>query len=142
MKNTTEAITVETTVHSSIEEVWKIWTTASHIMNWNNPSDDWHSPNSFIDLKEGGHFSFRMEAKDGSVGFDHKGVYDKVKVRELIEYTVADGRKSVIQFIPNGNETRIIETFEPEPETPIDMQRDFCQAVLNNFKQYAEQQIS
>jgi hypothetical protein len=79
-----------------------------------------------------------MEAKDGSAGFDHAGKYDRLINHQLIEYTVSDGRKSIIQFIPNGDATTIIETFEPEKENPVEMQTAFCQSVLNRFKKYAE----
>jgi hypothetical protein len=79
-----------------------------------------------------------MEAKDGSAGFDHCGKYDKIINNQLIEYTVSDGRKSIIKFVPNGGTTIIIEIFEPEKENSIEMQRDFCQSILNRFKKYAE----
>lgn len=79
-----------------------------------------------------------MEVKDGSVGFDHSGKYDKVIKNELIEYTVSDGRKSIIRFVSNGDYTNVIEIFEPEKETPIEEQRKFVQCVLDNFKNYAE----
>ncbi|MVN20513.1 SRPBCC domain-containing protein [Mucilaginibacter arboris] len=131
-------ITVETTVKSSVEKIWKLWTTPADIIQWNNPSSDWHSLRVEIDLKDEGRFLFRMEAKDGSTGFDHCGKYDKIITNELIEYTVADGRKTIITFISNGNDTTVTETFEPETETPVEIQRDFCQAILNNFKKYAE----
>ena len=132
------AITAETTIHAPIEKVWKFWTTAADIKQWNNPSDKWHSPKIEIDLKEGGRFLFRMETKDGSVGFDHSGKYDKLVTHQLIEYSVDDGRKTVIVFTPNNNSTTITETFEPEPKTPLEIQSEFCQAVLNNFKEYVE----
>jgi CO dehydrogenase/acetyl-CoA synthase epsilon subunit len=83
-----------------------------------------------------------MEAKDGSEGFDFSGKYDKVILNELIEYTLDDGRKTMNQFIHNKNSVTITETFEPEEKTPLDIQRDFCQGVLNNFKKYVENEIS
>jgi uncharacterized protein YndB with AHSA1/START domain len=138
MNNQVKKITVETTVNVIIEKVWELWTTPADIKQWNNPSDNWHSPRVEIDLKEGGHFLFRMETKDGKAGFDHAGKYDKVITNELIEYTVSDGRKSIITFVPNGNNTNITESFEPEKESPVELQRGFCHSVLNNFKKYAE----
>lgn len=138
MKTLNTAITVETTVKEPVENVWRLWTTPVDISQWNNFSNDWHSPRVEVDLREEGSFLYRMETKDGSSGFDHSGKYDKIITHELIEYTGLDGRKSIIKFIPNGGETTIIETFEPETETPLDIQKDFCQAILNNFKQYAE----
>ncbi len=138
MDNHVTNITVEITVNKPVAFVWKTWTTPSDIMQWNNPFPNWHSPRVENNLQEGGNFIYRMEAKDGSVGFDHSGKYDKVIKNELIEYTVSDGRKSIIQFIPNGNATTITENFEPEKENPVDMQRGFCQSVLDNFKKYTE----
>lgn len=132
------SLTVEITVNKAIENVWHFWTTPADIKQWNNPFDNWHSPRVENDLKPGGRFLYRMEARDGSVGFDHSGIYDKVINNQLIAYTVSDGRKSIIEFVSNGDTTRIIETFEPEKGNSIEMQKSFCQSVLNNFKKYAE----
>ena len=134
----TANLTAEIIIQAPIEKVWKLWTTAADIKQWNNPSDEWHSPNVEIDLKTGGRFLFRMENKNGSVGFDHAGRYDKILLHQLIEYTVDDGRRSVIVFSTNNDSTTVTETFEPEPQTPVDMQKEFCQSVLNNFKKYVE----
>ncbi len=132
-------ITTEVTVKAPVEKCWTLWTTAADITVWNAPSGDWHSPRVEMELTEGGSFFFRMETKDGSLGFDHSGSYDKIVVHELIEYTGSDGRRSIIRFAAIGKETtQIIETFEPEAATPLEMQRDFCQGVLNSFKGYAE----
>jgi uncharacterized protein YndB with AHSA1/START domain len=139
MENTLSMITVETIISASVENVWKCWTTPADIMQWNNPFDDWHTPHVDNDLKDGGSFLFRMEKKDGSEGFDFSGKYDKVITNQLIEYTLADNRRTINLFIANGNETTIIETFDPETKTPLDIQKEFCQNVLNNFKKYAEQ---
>lgn len=135
MKN---AITVETTVNSTIKMVWKQWTTPADIIQWNHPSNDWRTLRVENDLRDGGKFLFRMETKDGSDGFDFCGKYDKVIKYKLIEYTLDDGRKTINQFITNGNSIILIENFEPEAKTPFDIQRDFCQSVLNNFKKYSE----
>ena len=133
-------ITVETTVHAPIEKVWNDWTEPNHITKWNSPSDDWHTPFSENDLRIGGKFTSRMEAKDGSFGFDFGGVYDEVKLNEFISYTIGDGRKVEITFIREENNTKIKEVFDPETENPIDMQQAGWQSILNNFKKYAEQQ--
>jgi uncharacterized protein YndB with AHSA1/START domain len=138
MEKLIEAITVETAVNVTIETAWKLWTTPADIAVWNSPSADWHAPKAENNLRTGGSFFYRMESKDGTEGFDHFGTYDHVTEHQLIEYTVSDGRKSVIKFLPDGNTTTIIETFEPERQTPHDLQKDFCQGVLNNFKKYAE----
>ena len=142
MQNAIKKITAEVTINKPVEIVWKTWTTPADIMQWNIPFDDWHSPKVENDVKEGGQFLFRMESKESSEGFDHSGTYDKVINNQLVEYTVSDGRKSIIQFLSEGDKTRIIESFEPEAGNPVDMQRDFCQSVLNNFKRYAENKTS
>lgn len=132
-------ITVETIVNTPIEKVWKCWTEPEHITKWNNASDDWHTPFSENDLRTGGKFLSRMEAKDGSFGFDFGGIYDEVKLYEAISYTLGDGRKVIITFTGQENGTRILETFETETTYPIEMQQKGWQAILDNFKKYAEQ---
>ncbi len=131
-------ITVEAIVHSPIESVWKYWTDPKHIMQWNKASDDWHTPYAENDLRVGGTFVSRMEAKDGSFGFDFTGVYDEVNEYESIAYTMADGRKVKIAFIRQDNDTHIIETFEAEETHAIEMQQAGWQSILDNFKKYAE----
>jgi uncharacterized protein YndB with AHSA1/START domain len=131
-------ITVETTVKAPAEKVWKYWTGPEHITKWNNASDDWHTPSAKNDLRAGGRFSSRMEAKDGSFGFDFGGVYDEVKTNQLIVYTLDDGRKVKIIFTSLGNETKVTETFESEGTHSIEMQKDGWQAIVNNFKKYTE----
>ena len=138
MEPTKPTITVENTVNAPAEKVWKLWTAPEHITKWNSASDDWHTPFAENDLRTGGTFRARMEAKDGSFGFDFAGVYDQVKTNELIEYTMDDGRKVTVHFAPQGNNTRVVETFEAEGQNPEDVQRDGWQAILNNFKKYVE----
>lgn len=133
-----EKITIKATVNAPVEKVWKLWTTPEDIMQWNAASPDWHITSSVNDLRAGGTFSARMEAKDGSFGFDFGGVYDEVKTNELITYTLGDGRKVSITFTTNGEQTEVVETFEAEGQNPVEMQRDGWQAILNNFKKYAE----
>lgn len=139
MENKKSAITVEVTIYSSIEKIWKLWTAPEHIMQWNVPFDEWHSPRVENDLKGNGKFLFRMEKKDGSEGFDFAGKYEKVITNQLIEYTLTDNRKTINIFTANENKVTIIETFDPEKQTPIELQKEFCQNVLNKFKKYVEE---
>ena len=135
---TATTITVEATVNAPTEKVWKLYTEPQHITQWNNASDDWHTPHAENDLRVGGKFSSRMEAKDGSMGFDFWGIYDDVKKNELIKYTMGDGRKAKIVFTNQGNETHVAVSFEAENENPVEMQKGGWQAILNSFKKYTE----
>lgn len=135
---TTEKITIETTVNSDIDTVWNIWTAPEHIKHWNNASPDWHTPKAENDLRKGGKFSSRMEAKDGSLGFDFGGTYNEVVPNKRIKYTLEDGRKVDIAFAKANNRVTITEIFEPESQNPVDMQQQGWQAILNNFKKYVE----
>ncbi|KNZ40355.1 SRPBCC domain-containing protein [Acetobacterium bakii] len=132
-------ITVETTVNAPVELVWKYWSVPKHIIHWNSASDDWHTPFAENDLRTGGKLLWRMEAKNGSFGFDFSGVYDEVKLNEFISYTLDDGRKVSITFKPQENKTRIIEIFEAEEENSLELQKNGWQAILEHFKNYAEQ---
>jgi uncharacterized protein YndB with AHSA1/START domain len=131
-------ITIDATVNAPVEKVWKFWTGTGHITKWNSASDDWHSPYAENDLKAGGKFLSRMEAKDGSFGFDFGGIYDEVKTNELIAYTLGDGRKVKVTFSSEGNVTKIVESFEAESTNSMEMQRMGWQSILNNFKKYTE----
>lgn len=131
-------ITVAATVKAPIQKVWEFWTSPEHITKWNNASNDWHTPSATNNLKTGGKFSYRMEAKDGSFGFDFDGEYTEVKTNELIEYIIADGRKVQIVFETNDAETIVTETFEAEEVHPLEMQQDGWQAIINNFKRHVE----
>lgn len=133
-----KSITIESIINAPIDKVWKLWTEPEHIKKWNNASPDWHTPFAENDLKAGGKFSSRMEAKDGSFGFDFGGVYDDVKTNELIAYTLGDGRKVKIIFSAQDNKTKVVETFEAESENPIEIQRGGWQSILDNFKNYTE----
>ncbi len=134
------SITVRGTVKAPVAKVWTLWTTPEHIVQWNTASDDWHTPRAENDLRAGGRFLSRMEAKDGSFGFDFAGVYDEVDTHERIAYTMGDGRKVAIDFVAQGGQTDIVTVFEAEQENPVDMQRDGWQAILDNFIRYAEKQ--
>jgi len=131
-------ITVEATVHVPVEKVWESWTNPEHITKWCNASDEWHAPNATNDLRAGGKYSTRMEAKDGSMGFDFWGIYDEVKTNELLVSTLGDGRKVQVNFGSEGDATKIVETFEAESVNPVDMQQAGWQSILNNFKKYTE----
>ena len=96
--DTKKTITIQAVINVPVEKVWELYTTPEHITHWNHASDDWHSPSAENDLKPGGRFNYRMEAKDGSFGFDFWGIYDKIKTNELIEYTMGDARKAIILF--------------------------------------------
>ena len=133
-----QVITIESTVNAPVKKVWEYWTKPEHIVKWNHASDDWHSPWSKNDLRVGGNFAARMEAKDGSMGFDFGGTYDAVMEHQYIEYTLGDGRKVKINFNPQNNSTRVVESFEAENTNSLEMQRGGWQAILNNFKKYAE----
>lgn len=131
-------ITVQTIVNAPLEKVWKLWTDPKHIVSWNNASDDWHTPHAENDLRAGGKFLARMEAKDGSFGFDFSGVYTKVEPQKQIEYTLDDGREVKISFVSDGNETTVFEQFEAEQENSMELQQAGWQAILDNFKKYPE----
>lgn len=131
-------IKIENIINAPMEKVWLCWTLPEHITHWNNASDDWHTPFATNDLKPGGSFSYRMEAKDGSFGFDFTGVYDAVKTNEHIAYTLEDGRKVTIDFTPDTAGIKVVETFEAEEVNSIELQQGGWQAILNNFKAYTE----
>jgi uncharacterized protein YndB with AHSA1/START domain len=131
-------ITVEATINAPVEKVWEYWTKPEHITQWNNASPDWHAPRAENDLRVGGRFTNRMEARDGSFGFDFGGVYDEVKTNELIAYTTDDDRKVSILFNSDGNTTTVTETFEAEEENSVELQKGGWQSILDNFKKYVE----
>ena len=131
-------IIVESIINAPVEKIWNYWTAPEHISNWCAASDDWHTPSAENDLRTGGKFSSRMEAKDGSFGFDFGGVYDEVITNKLIAYTIGDGRKVKITFSTEGAQTKVVESFEAESTNPIEMQRGGWQAILDNFKKYTE----
>ncbi|RYG53509.1 MAG: polyketide cyclase, partial [Chitinophagaceae bacterium] len=108
------------------------------ITHWNFAADSWQCPTAENDLRKGGNFSYRMEAKDGSFGFDFGGIYDDVQENKRIAYTLGDNRKTTIEFILQGNQTRIVEIFEAENQNDIEMQRGGWQAILDNFRKYTE----
>ncbi|MBS1553038.1 MAG: SRPBCC family protein [Bacteroidetes bacterium] len=135
------SIVVETLINAPADKLWELWTEPEHITKWNNASDDWHTPRAENDLRAGGKFLWRMEARDGSAGFDFEGTYTNVKPNERIEYVLADGRKVKIEFNQEGNKCRITETFDAENSNPAEMQKKGWQSILDNFKKYAEKSV-
>jgi len=131
-------IKVQATINVPVEKVWKYWTTPDDIINWNNASPDWHTTHAMNDLRTGGKFSSRMEAKDSSMGFDFSGVYKKVILHKQIDYTLDDDREVSITFSSADGKTEIVETFEAENIYPPEKQREGWQAIMDNFKKYAE----
>ena len=133
-------VTIETTVKAPINKVWSAWTSPEDIKQWNAASDDWHTTQSSVDLREGGAFSSRMEAKDGSFGFDFAGTYTKIVPNELLEFTFGD-RAAKVEFLNGENGVLVRETFDAETEHPIEMQRQGWQSILNNFAKHVEAKL-
>lgn len=133
-----EKITVDAMIKATPQKIWRFWTQPSHITNWNFANDDWCCPKAENDFRVGGKLSYRMEAKDGSFGFDFEGVYDEIIDHKKIVYTLPDGRVSTTTFENLGDHTKLTTTFDAEMQNSIDMQRDGWQAIINNFKTYVE----
>lgn len=133
-------ITIETTVAAPIENVWRTWTTPDHIVQWNAASDDWHTTRATVDLRAGGRFLSRMEAKDGSMGFDFEGTYIEVVPHTRLVYALDDDRTVAVEFIPEGDGVKVREIFETEDTHTAAQQRDGWQAILDNFKRHVEAQ--
>ena len=134
-------ITVETTIHATLEKVWHFWTTPFHILHWNKASNDWQTTTATNDLHVGGKFNWRMEAKDGSFGFDFCGTYQEILTQEKIHAVLGDDREVTINFKSEGNTTIVTEEFEAEAENAVELQKEGWQAILNNFKKYVEKAI-
>ncbi|MDU4694453.1 MULTISPECIES: SRPBCC family protein [Paenibacillus] len=132
-------VTVQAVIQAPMEKVWSYWTEPEHITKWNQASEDWHAPRAENDLRAGGTFVTRMEAKDGSMGFDFGGVYDEVQTHELISYTMGDGRRVEITFAAEGQGTKVVETFDAESSHPVEFQQAGWQAIMDNFKKYVEE---
>lgn len=132
-------ITVQTTVKAPVEKVWKYWNEPQHITQWSFASEDWHAPSATNDLRPGGKLVVRMEAKDGSAGFDFSGTYDVVSEPKEVTFTLDDGRKVNVVFTAQGDETLIVETFDAESSFPVEYQQAGWQAILDNFKRHVEQ---
>lgn len=133
-----EKITVEINIAADTNKVWDCYTKPEHITKWNFADDSWHCPSATNDLRVGGKYSARMEAKDKSFGFDFEAVYDEIVAQKKITYTMTDGRKATTLFEDQNGKTKVITTFDAESENSVDMQRDGWQAILDNFKKYTE----
>lgn len=131
-------ISIQADINAPVEKVWEMYTAPEHVVNWNNASPDWHSPKADNDLKVGGKFLYRMEAKDGSYGFDFSGVYTLVQENSAIEYTMGDDRKVKIAFDGDDTKTKVSLVFEAESENSVEMQKNGWQSILDNFKKYVE----
>lgn len=131
-------ITIHALVEAGPDLAWESWTRPEHVMQWNHASDDWHCPAAANDLKEGGHFSFTMAARDGSFSFDFGGRYEEIRDKEYIHATLGDGRMWKTWFRPENGFVRITEKFEAENMNPLEMQQGGWQSILNNYKKYTE----
>lgn len=130
-------ITVETDVAAPVATVWRAYTTPADIKEWNAASPDWHTTAASVDLREGGAFSSRMQAKDGSMGFDFAGTYTKIVPDKRIEYAFGD-RAAEVEFLPDAKGVKVRVTFDSEPTHSIEQQKTGWQAILDNFKRYVE----
>lgn len=133
-----KTITVETLISRPLETVWENFTKPEHITNWNFASEDWSCPSAEIDLRENGRFSYRMEAKDQSTGFNFCGRYQKIQKPNQLHYVLDDGRQVEVNFERLSGGTKIVETFEAEDQNPLEQQRSGWQAILDNLKKYTE----
>ncbi len=133
-----DTITVETIVKAPIEKVWDLWTNPTHIVKWAFASDDWEATSAENDMTTGGKFKTVMAARDKSASFDFSGQYTDVQKPVLIEYNMEDGRQVKITFLETPEGVKINETFDPESENPIEMQKTGWQSILDNFKSYVE----
>lgn len=134
----TSKITIEATILANTKKVWDYYTDPEHLKKWNFASDDWYCPKAENDLRVGGKLSSRMEAKDGSFGFDFEGIYNEIITYKKITYTIPDGRMVTIHFEKHGDNTKVLTTFDVESENPVEMQKAGWQAILYNFKHYTE----
>lgn len=135
---TGQQITIDATIDAPVERVWKAYSTPADITQWNFASDDWCCPSAEADLKVGGAYKARMEAKDGSFGFDFEAVYEEVDPHKALTLAMSDGRNARTTFESAGGKTKVTTTFDAEDQSPIDMQRDGWQAILNSFKRHVE----
>lgn len=131
-------ITISALVNAPINKVWDNWTKPEHITKWNFAIDTWQCPTASNDLQVGGKYIARMEAKDGSFGFDFEAIYNTVIDKQELTYTMTDGRKATTIFVDNGSETSVTTTFDAESENPVEMQQQGWQLILDNFKKYVE----
>ncbi len=138
MNPSSSAITVQITLPTTPERAWDYFTAPAHITQWYFASDDWHAPAAQNDLRAGGRFSIRMEAKDGSFGFDFEGEYSQVMPPEVLAYGMSDGRQVNTRLKSTSEGVVLTQTFDPETVNPLEMQREGWQMILNNLKKYVE----
>ncbi|MGW8246467.1 MAG: SRPBCC family protein [Acidiferrobacterales bacterium] len=131
-------ITIETTINAPIERVWSARITPDDIKQWNFASEDWCCPDAKVDFREGGTFNLRMEARDGSMGFNLEGKYTAIDEHKSIDYALADDRKVTVKFIGSGEGVLVTETFEAEDVHSAEQQRQGWQSILDNFKKHVE----
>lgn len=140
MSNT--KITIESPINADVKKVWDYWTMPQHITKWNFASDDWECPSAENDMRVGGKYKARMQAKDGSFGFDFEATYDEIIPHQEISYTMPDGRQVTTEFEDIGGKTKITTVFDAENENPVEMQKGGWQAILDNFRKYAESSVA
>ncbi len=138
MSQTPVSVTVEAIVNVPVSLAWEYWNNPDHVKNWNFANEDWLCPNAENDFRVGGKYNYTMAAKDGSFSFDFWGIYQEINENALVSSVLGDNRKVRVEFVQQGDATQIIETFEAESQNPIEMQQMGWQAILNNFKKYAE----
>jgi uncharacterized protein YndB with AHSA1/START domain len=131
-------ITVTAQLRTDIKKTWKYYTAPEHIVQWNFADPSWCCPSASNDLRPGGKYVARMEARDGSFGFDFEVVYDEIVEEKSLSYTMADGRKAKVEFSGSKSATQVTIQFDPENQNPVELQQNGWQSILNNFKQYAE----
>lgn len=131
-------ITIEALISHDVKKVWDYYSKPEHITKWNFASDDWHCPSASNDMRVGGKYTARMEAKDGSFGFDFEAIYDEVINHKKISYTMTDGRQAITTFENLGSKTKVTTTFDAENSNPVEIQREGWQSILDNFKKYVE----
>jgi uncharacterized protein YndB with AHSA1/START domain len=131
-------VTVTAAIQADVKKVWDYYIQPEHITGWNFADPSWQCPSASNDMRVGGKYSARMEARDGSFGFDFEAIYDAIVPVESFMYTMPDGRQVTVVFKTNGGKTDVVVTFDPEDENPVEFQKQGWQSILNNFKQYAE----
>lgn len=133
-----DKVVIRAVVKGQLSEVWEAYTSPVHIVNWNFAIPEWHCPNAANDLRVGGEYFARMEARDGSMGFDFRAVYKTVSPGQAFAYVLADGREVSVELVPQGDGIEIVVSFDPEGQNPVEVQRAGWQAILDNFGRYAE----
>jgi uncharacterized protein YndB with AHSA1/START domain len=134
-------ITVETVVKAPLNRIWSAWSNPDDIVQWNSPHESWHTTRSAVDLREGGQFSARMEARDGSGGFDFEGTYTRVVPNQAIDFRMSDGRDVNVEFVEQPDGVLVRETFDAENQNPLEMQRNGWQAILDNFSRHVSSRL-